>query len=155
MITKLLAMAKSAEGNGKYLWLSVAFVAEWIKGKFPNSNTGLKTTQMLHRNKACGSTYSTEMKALLWKFGIFLGRGSGQSGAMDPDTIGELHYSPSLTTLVECSSCSELMRSLAEPMSATGLMTPMVDRLRAVRTHSPLVLSMLLYSAVPNRSGSL
>ena len=155
MITKLLAMAKSAEGNGKYLWLSVAFVEEWIKGKFPNANTGLKTTQMLHRNKACGSTYSTEMKALLWKFGIFLGRGSGQSGSH-----GSRHnWWAALLTISDntggVSSCSDLMRSLAEPMSAMGLLTPMVDRLRAVRTHSPLVLSRLLYSPVPNRHGSL
>ena len=50
--TKTLAMSKSAEGNGEYLWSSVAFVEAWIKSNFPNGTTSLKTTQILHKNKA-------------------------------------------------------------------------------------------------------
>ena len=50
--TKTSAMSKSAEGNGEYLWSSVAFVEAWIERKFPNVNTALKNTQMLHKNKA-------------------------------------------------------------------------------------------------------
>ena len=30
----------------------MAFVEAWIKSKFPNAKTGLKTTHMLHKNKA-------------------------------------------------------------------------------------------------------
>ena len=51
--TKTPELSKSAEGNGEYLWSSVAFVEAWIKSKSRNANTGLKTTQMLHKNKAC------------------------------------------------------------------------------------------------------
>ena len=40
--TKLLVMSKSAEGNGEYLWSSVAFVEVWIKSNAPNDTTGLK-----------------------------------------------------------------------------------------------------------------
>ena len=40
--TKTLAMSKSAEGNGEYLWSSVAFVKAWIKSTSPNGTTGLK-----------------------------------------------------------------------------------------------------------------
>ena len=40
------------KGNGEYLWLSVAFVKGWIKSEFPKGTTGLKTTQILHKNKA-------------------------------------------------------------------------------------------------------
>ena len=50
--TKTSELSKSAEGNGEYLWSSVAFVEAWIKSKSRNANTGLKTTQMLHKNKA-------------------------------------------------------------------------------------------------------
>ena len=46
---------KICEGNGEYLWSSVAFVEAWIKSKSRNANAGLKTTQMLHKNKACNS----------------------------------------------------------------------------------------------------
>ena len=31
----------------------MAFVKAWTKCKFPNGKTGLKTTQILHKNKAC------------------------------------------------------------------------------------------------------
>ena len=51
--TKTPELSKSAEGNGEYLWSSVAFVEAWIKSKSRNAKTGLKTTQMLHKNKAC------------------------------------------------------------------------------------------------------
>ena len=51
--TKTSELSKSAEGNGEYLWSSVAFVEAWIKSKSPNGKTGLKTTQILHKNKAC------------------------------------------------------------------------------------------------------
>ena len=50
--TKTSELSKSAEGNGEYLWSSVAFVKAWIKNKSPNGKTGLKTTQILHKNKA-------------------------------------------------------------------------------------------------------
>ena len=40
--TKTLAMSKSAEGNGEYLWSSVAFVEAWTKSNFPNAKSGLK-----------------------------------------------------------------------------------------------------------------
>ena len=50
--TKTAELSKSAEGNGEYLWSSVAFVEAWIKSNFPNGTTSLKTTQMLHKNKA-------------------------------------------------------------------------------------------------------
>ena len=50
--TKTSELSKSAEGNGEYLWSSVAFVEAWIKSKSPNGKTGLKTTQILHKNKA-------------------------------------------------------------------------------------------------------
>ena len=55
--TKTAELSKSAEGNGEYLWSSVAFVEAWIKCNFPNGTTGRKTTQMLHKNKGC-STYN-------------------------------------------------------------------------------------------------
>ena len=51
--TKTSELSKSAEGNGEYLWSSVAFVKAWIKSKSPNAKTGLKTTKILHKNKAC------------------------------------------------------------------------------------------------------
>ena len=36
---KTLELSKSAEGNGEYLWSSVAFVKAWIKCNFPNGTT--------------------------------------------------------------------------------------------------------------------
>ena len=50
--TKTSELSKSAECNGEYLWSSVAFVEAWTKSNFPNAKTALKTTQMLHKNKA-------------------------------------------------------------------------------------------------------
>ena len=50
--TKTLELSKSAEGNGEYLWSSVAFVKAWIKCNFPRGKICLKTTQILNKNKA-------------------------------------------------------------------------------------------------------
>ena len=56
--TKTSELSKSAECNGEYLWSSVAFVEAWIKSKYSNGKTGLKTTQMLHKNIAwCTGLY--------------------------------------------------------------------------------------------------
>ena len=48
--TKTSSMSKSAEGNGEYLLSSVAFVEVWTKNM---AKLDLKTTQILHKNKAC------------------------------------------------------------------------------------------------------
>ena len=49
--TKTSELSKSAEGNGEYLSLSMAFVEALTKCKFPNGKTGLEAKQMLHKNK--------------------------------------------------------------------------------------------------------
>ena len=54
--TKTSELSKSAEGNREHLWRPVAFVEAWIKSKSRNAKTGLKTTQMLNKNKACIKT---------------------------------------------------------------------------------------------------
>ena len=62
--TKTSELSKSVEGNGEYLWSSVEFVEAWIKSKSRNANTGLKTTQMLHKNKACDKSHRAHRSAL-------------------------------------------------------------------------------------------
>ena len=86
--TKTSAMSKSAEGNGEYLWSSVAFVKVWMKSKSQNANTGLKTTQMLHKNKACQTheelrqTLYSLLKAQFFCLRSFLGLGAEASCAL-------------------------------------------------------------------------
>ena len=49
--TKTAKMSKSAEGNGEYLWWSVAFVEAWIKGNVQHSRLNLYPTQKSHKIK--------------------------------------------------------------------------------------------------------
>ena len=53
---ELSKSAKETENICDHLWhLSRR---GWIKCNYPNNTTGLKTTQMLHKNKACCRAFS-------------------------------------------------------------------------------------------------
>ena len=58
--------------------MSVAFVEAWIKSKSPIGTSGLKTTQMLHKNEACLDPLA--LFEDLEKVGLDLGLVGGRDG---------------------------------------------------------------------------